>query len=86
MRRTSHSRNQPNRVLIAAAIALAPLTAGAANVYVDSVSGSDGTGDGTMERPYGTITFAIEQSDDYDVLQLASGSGYSEAAGETFPS
>ncbi|HKX45811.1 MAG TPA: DUF1565 domain-containing protein, partial [Planctomycetota bacterium] len=59
-----------------------PATAG--DVHVDSVLGSDATGDGSAAAPWQTLTFALAQVAAGDVVHV--GAGVHDAAlGESFP-
>ncbi len=52
--------------------------------WVDTISGSNTTGDGSETKPWRTITHAVSQSDELDMIMVAEGT-YSEASGEDWP-
>ncbi len=53
-------------------------------VYVDVTKGDDSTGNGKQDKPYKTITHAIEVASVDSTIQLAPGT-YSKESGERFP-
>jgi parallel beta-helix repeat protein len=85
-------------LLIAGSSALIPTQAKAGNrpvvtaqapasanvIYVNSATGQDVTGTGTVSSPYKTITFALSKAQPGTVIQVAPGS-YTKDSGEKFP-
>jgi len=53
-------------------------------IYVNSATGQDGTGTGTVASPYKTITFALSKAQPGTVIQIDPGS-YTKDSGEKFP-
>ncbi|PSN11161.1 hypothetical protein C7271_25000, partial [filamentous cyanobacterium CCP5] len=53
-------------------------------LFVDPQAGSDGVGDGSQRRPFGTITHALSLAEANTVVVLAPGE-YSQQSGESFP-
>jgi len=53
-------------------------------LYVDPAIGRDQTGDGSRDRPFQTITHALDRAHPNTIVVLAPGT-YSEASGEQFP-
>jgi parallel beta-helix repeat protein len=58
--------------------------ASTSTVYVDVTKGDDTTGNGKQDKPYKTISHAIEVAPIDSTIQLASGT-YSKDSGERFP-
>jgi hypothetical protein len=54
------------------------------DLYVDVVTGSDVTGDGSASNPFKTITHALSVTPGGETINIASGT-YNAAAGEVFP-
>ncbi len=74
------------KLLILLASILVPLPfADADDFYVDAVQGSDTTGNGSSDKPWRTITFALSQStNEDDVVHVRPGT-YDPHHGEAFP-
>ncbi|MEW6363734.1 MAG: DUF1565 domain-containing protein [Acidobacteriota bacterium] len=60
------------------------VTGGAGTVYVDVNRGNDTTGDGTLDKPFKTITKGLSVATGGTTVSIASGY-YAESTGETFP-
>lgn len=52
--------------------------------YISALAGSDSTGDGSLQKPYRTVTFALSSSTTRNALKLAYGV-YDASSGEQFP-
>jgi len=62
----------------------APALAGATDLYVDPLGGSDVSGAGALGAPFATITMTLKVTGPGDHVHLAPGT-YSPSTGETFP-
>lgn len=65
-------------------VVTAQVPASANVIYVNSATGQDVTGTGTVASPYKTITFALSKAQPGTVIQVAPGS-YTKDSGEKFP-
>ncbi|MFM7366187.1 MAG: DUF1565 domain-containing protein [Cuspidothrix sp.] len=65
-------------------VVTAQVPASANVIYVNSATGQDVTGTGTVASPYKTITFALSKAQPGTVIQVAPGI-YSKDSGEKFP-
>lgn len=73
-----------NNFLIAQNPAATQVTAQATQLYVNPATGNDGSGNGSEQAPFKTITQALRMATSGTVIELASGT-YSADTGESFP-
>jgi len=60
-------------------------TTSSTDYYVDAISGSNTTGDGTSGKPWKTITFTLDQITNSSCTVHVAAGTYNTALGETFP-